>query len=264
MIKRIDCNGVALNVFDSGSGQPLLLVHGFPLDHTMWRGQMDDLSDRFRVIAPDLRGFGKSQVVPSVATMEQMADDLAALLESLGEREPVTFCGLSMGGYVAWQFWRRHRARLKHLILCDTRAVADSDEMAQFRLKTAERVLREGPSVVADMMLAKLFAESTLRAQPEILAATRQVILAADAQGVAAALLGMAQRIDMTETLSQIDVPALVVCGEHDAISTVEEMRGIAGSIPGAEFVEIKDAGHMAPLEQPRAINEAIRLFLQR
>ncbi|HEY2411185.1 MAG TPA: alpha/beta fold hydrolase, partial [Pirellulaceae bacterium] len=120
---NVQVNGIKLNVVERGTGVPLLLAHGFPLDHSMWSGQLDGLSDRCRVIAPDLRGFGASDVVPGVATMQQMADDLAGVLDALAIREPVIFCGLSMGGYVAWQFALRHRTRLAKLILCDTRAI---------------------------------------------------------------------------------------------------------------------------------------------
>src|SRR4051812_47482628 len=119
-----------LNVVQRGNGTPLLLAHGYPLDHTMWRGQLDGLADGCRVIAPDLRGFGASGVTPGVVTMEQLADDMARLLEALQIKDPIVFCGLSMGGYVAWQFALRHRPRLARLILCDTRAMADPPEAA--------------------------------------------------------------------------------------------------------------------------------------
>src|SRR5687768_13865152 len=112
-----------LHYFDTGRGTPLLLVHGFPLDHTMWQVQIDGLAERYRVIAPDLRGFGQSSVTQGLVTMQRMADDIAELLSGIKLSEPVVFCGLSMGGYVAWQFALRHRQRLARLILCDTRAV---------------------------------------------------------------------------------------------------------------------------------------------
>src|SRR5438477_10780764 len=130
----LEVQNVRFNVIDRGRGTPLVLVHGYPLDHSMWQGQIEGLSDMCRVIAPDLRGFGKSSVTPGVVTMEQMADDVAALLDELSITERIIFCGLSMGGYVAWQFAFRHRPRLAKLILCDTRAVADSLEVASGRL----------------------------------------------------------------------------------------------------------------------------------
>jgi 3-oxoadipate enol-lactonase len=253
---------ISLNVLDQGKGTPLLLVHGFPLDHTMWRQQIETLAGVCRVIAPDLRGFGKSGISSGTAGMDRMADDLADMLAVLKIEAPVVFCGLSMGGYVAWQFALRHRARLARLILCDTRAIADTPEAAAGRLKTAERVLAEGSAVVAEAMLGKLFAPATVAGQPELVEETRQVMLRTSPSGIAAALRGMAERPDVSGRLAEFDLPALVICGEHDGISPPAEMRQIAERLPQARFCEIKDAGHMAPLEQPAAVNAAIREFL--
>ncbi|MGE3777939.1 MAG: alpha/beta fold hydrolase, partial [Pirellulaceae bacterium] len=144
---RMQTGGLTWEVAQRGKGVPLLLVHGFPLDHTMWQKQLDDLSQVCRVVAPDLRGFGRSEVTPGMVSMGQFADDLAALLDALQISEPMIFCGLSMGGYVAWQFWRRHRSRLRGLILCDTRSVADSPEAAAGRRTTADKVVAQGPQV---------------------------------------------------------------------------------------------------------------------
>ncbi len=253
---------VHLNVVEQGAGLPLLLVHGFPLDHTMWQAQIEDLSCDAHVVAPDLRGFGESDGGGDVVLMEDFADDLAALLDVREIRTPVAFCGLSMGGYIAWQFFRRHRARLRALILCDTRAAADSPVAAAARLANAERVLKDGAGFLAEGMLEKLFAAETRQRRPELVEATRRAILAASPPGVAAALRGMAARPDASAWLPQMDLPALVVCGREDALSTVEEMRGIAARLPQARFVEIAGAGHMSPVEQPQAVNAAVRDFL--
>jgi pimeloyl-ACP methyl ester carboxylesterase len=264
MMGKCQVRDIDLNVVEAGAGPPLLLVHGFPLDHTMWQAQIDELSRDARVMAPDLRGFGESDGGGEVVLMEDFADDLAALLDRLGVAEPVVFCGLSMGGYIAWQFFLRHRARLRALILCDTRAAADAPAAAEARLTNARRVLEDGVGFLAQGMLDKLFAAETRQQRPELVAAVRRVMLAASPQGVAAALRGMAARQDASDLLPQIDVPALVVCGREDAISTVEEMRGIAQRLPQARFVEIAAAGHMSPLEQPQAVNAAVRDFLAR
>lgn len=261
-MKTVELHNASLHVADAGSGPVLLLVHGFPLDHSMWRNQIETLRDTCRVIAPDLRGFGASTGAAETITMEQMADDMAELLDRLEIAEPVTFCGLSMGGYVAWQFWKRHAGRLARLILCDTRAVADSEEAARGRSVMAERVLGEGASVVADAMLPRLFAEKTIREQPDVVQATRQVMQAAAPLAVAGALRGMAKRADMTSELPNIDVPTLVICGQHDVISPVAEMRSIADALPSASFFEVPGSGHMSPLEDPRAVNAAIRKFV--
>jgi len=258
----IEVHDVRFNAIDRGSGTPLVLVHGFPLDHSMWREQIDGLSDRYHVIASDLRGFGGSDVAAGIVTMDQMADDVAGILDALRVKDPIVLCGLSMGGYVAWQFALRHRRRLASLILCDTRAIADSPEVAAGRLKTAERVLSEGANVAADSLLPKLFAPATYDEQPQIVEETRQVILRTKPAGIAAALRGMAQRPDVTSALPQIDVPALVICGQHDGIAPPAEMRQIAQRLPKARFVEIEAAGHMSPLERPEPVNAAIREFL--
>lgn len=257
-MKKIAINGIPWAALDRGEGMPLLLVHGFPLDHTMWDAQIASLSARYRIIAPDLRGFGQSEPSDGAVSMQDFADDLAALLGELGVEEPVVLCGLSMGGYVALEFWRRHRRRLRGLVLCDTRAVPDTPEAAAARLATADRVLREGPEFLAESMLPKLFATANQQPEPEYVTATRRVILATDPRGIAAAARGMAQRRDFAPLLPQVDVPTLVLVGEQDAISTPHEMRGMAQAIPAARYVEIEGAGHMAPLEKPAEVTAAI------
>jgi pimeloyl-ACP methyl ester carboxylesterase len=262
MMGKCIVRDIYLNVVEAGAGPPLLLVHGFPLDHTMWESQIGELAGDARVVAPDLRGFGASDAGGDIVSMEDFADDLAALLDALAVKEPLVFCGLSMGGYIAWQFFRRHRARLRGLILCDTRAEADTPAAAEARRVSAQRVLREGVGFLAEAMLEKLFAAETRQRRPEVVEATRRVMLAASPQGVAAALRGLAARPDASAWLPRMDLPTLVVCGQEDAISTVAEMRGIAARLPQARLVEVAGAGHMSPVEQPQAVNEAIRQFL--
>jgi pimeloyl-ACP methyl ester carboxylesterase len=261
---KVQAGRIELEVVRRGVGLPLLLVHGFPLEHSMWHTQIELLSSRWQVIAPDLRGFGGSQVIAGTATMEHMAGDLDTMLDALEIEEPVVFCGLSMGGYVGFQFWRKHRARLRALVLCDTRAIADTPEGAAGRLKLAETVLREGTGPLAEAMLPKLFAPATIERENEMVESQRKKIQAASREGVAAALRGMAARPSAVEYLPQISLPTLVVVGSDDAISTPDEMRGIAAAIPGSEFVVIPHSGHMTPLENPAAFDTAIERFLAR
>ncbi len=264
LMRLLRAGDVELQVLDRGEGLPVVFLHGFPLDHSMWDGQIAELSERCRAIAPDLRGFGGSGVVAGTATMAQMADDVAAALDALEVDEPVVLCGLSMGGYVAFEFWRRHIARLRGLVLCDTRAMPDTPEAARGRHETAQRVLSEGTGPLADAMLPKLFAPATLERQANLSAIQRQVILSTQPEGVAAALRGMAERSDFRGELPKIALPALVIVGEHDAISTVDEMRSIAEAMPDAEFTVISEAGHMSPLENARDVNAALERFLAR
>ncbi len=257
--------GHSLAVQLQGEGRPLLLVHGFPLDSRLWKHQLTALSGSHRVIAPDLRGFGASaQALGSSGSlsMDLLADDLAALLDELGIREPVTYCGLSMGGYIAWSFLRRHRRRLDRLILCDTLAAADPPEAAQKRLENADRALAEGCDFLVEAMLPRLLAETTPQEQPEVVEAVREMILQTPPQTVAAALRAMAQRPDSTPLLSTSDLPVLLICGQDDKVSTVQAMRTMWTACPQGQLVEIPQAGHLAPLEQPAAVNAAIEHFL--
>ncbi len=259
---RLTVGDATLNVEDCGQGPVLVLVHGYPLDHQMWRHQIDEFSRDHRVIAPDLRGFGQSTATPGVVTMERHADDLVALLDGLGVAEPVTLCGLSMGGYVAFAFAVKHRSRLAKLILCDTKAAGDTTEAAKTRLESAQKVLAEGPQAIVDGMVPKLFADAVITQQTDIVKAIRKVMLDTKPEGIAAALRGMAERPNVISQLPTIDAPTLVICGEHDVISPVAEMRAIAEALPHGQFVVIAGAGHMAPLEKPAEVNTAIRAFL--
>lgn len=261
---EVAVNGASFAVEQAGEGEPILLVHGFPLNHRMWQAQVAALSATHRVIAPDLRGLGGSGGAAGVVTMDQYADDLAGLLDTLGVTEPVTLCGLSMGGYVAFAFVRRHRDRLARLILCDTKAAADPPERKADRVKTAEQVLAEGTARLVESMPKSLLAPSTFETRPAVVAAVREMIASAPPAGVAAASRGMAARPDSNDLLPRIDVPTLVLSGEHDAITPPAEMRAMAERIRGATFELIPDAGHMSPMENPAAVNAAIRRFLGR
>lgn len=246
----------------AGQGSPILFVPGFPLTRRMWQAQTEALADSHRVIAPDLRGFGDGSPVAGLLTMDDYADDLAGLLDALGVTVPVTLCGLSMGGYVAFAFVRRHRARLARLVLCDTKAAADSSEKQAERERTAEDVLKDGTSGLARGMPRSLLGLRSLATRPLVAAAVGKMILAAPRESVAAALRAMAARPDSTDLLPSLDLPTLVLCGEDDAISPPDEMRSMASMIPNASYVEIPAAGHLAPMENPDAVNAALRRFL--
>ncbi|MBX3414002.1 MAG: alpha/beta fold hydrolase [Pirellulales bacterium] len=263
-MKTYDIGGAKIEVDDRGRGLPVLFVHGFPLDHSMWQAQIDELSAGYRTIAPDLRGFGASGPSSGTVTMRQFADDLATLLDQFKVTEPVVLCGLSMGGYVAWQFWRHHGQRLRALILCDTKASADSEEAVAGRHKLAAAVIATGHGAARDAMLPKLFARGTAERQPVLLERTKGMIGRAQPESIAAALRGMAERPDATPWLAQIRVPTLVIVGAEDTITTLDEMRGMADKIDGAELVVVPEAGHMAPMERPDIVTPAIASFLDR
>ena len=222
---------------------------------------METLSQTHRVVTIDLRGHGESSVTPGTVTMAEMADDVSSLMKELNIGT-ATIGGLSMGGYVAWEFWRRHREQLTALILCDTRAVADTEEVARGREMMAAQVVTAGAEMAEKSMLGKLMGPDTYESQPETVERVRQMILATDVETIAATQRGMAKRVDMTPHLAEVVVPALVLCGVHDVISPPDEMKGFAADMANAEFVPIENAGHLAPLEQPAATNQAIQNFL--
>jgi pimeloyl-ACP methyl ester carboxylesterase len=264
--KSAESMETSLAFVDHGEGPVLLLVHGFPLDHTMWQFQIDELSDAFRVIAVDLPGFGGSEPLDSSesdTSIRDYADALNSLLDQLGIDEPITFCGLSMGGYIGWQFLQHHRNRVSALIACDTRAAADDEKTARGRRLMAAHIATDGSASIAPGMASKICGATTAERQPEIIQWSVDTISATDPQSIATGQLAMADRPDATEWLTQIDVPALLIVGQEDQITPPAEMRAMADRIPGSKFVEIPHAGHLTPMENSVAFNEAVRAFLR-
>lgn len=246
----------------SAKAPTLLLVHGFPLDHSMWQHQAP-LLDEYSILAPDLFGFGASDPVADSLSMKSMADDLAQLLDCLDLPE-VIFCGLSMGGYIGWEFFARHRSRLAGLICCNTRAASDDELTARARRMAAKQVVEKGTKPIAAAMRVKLFAESTRHERSQLVEDVIAVIERTKPASIAAGQLAMARRQDHVRLLAHIDVPTLVVAGECDEITPAEEMQQLAVQIPASDFVAISNAGHMTPLEQPAAFNESVRQFSER
>jgi len=248
---------------EAGQGLPVVLLHAFPLNRTMWTPQVKELAARYRVITPDFRGHGESGAVDEDSTMERLAEDVRGLLDALG-LERVALGGLSMGGYAAFAFLRKHAARVSALILADTRAGADSEEGRQARHENAALVEKEGAGALAERLLPKLLGASTHAQRPEVVQAVREMILSTPPVGIARALRGMAARADSTPLLGTIKVPTLVLVGEEDVLTPPAESEAMAKAIPGAQLVKIAKAGHLSNLEQPAAFNQALQGFLGR
>ncbi len=249
---------------DDGPGPLVVLLHGFPLDRTMWEHQVEALGTLYRVITPDLRGLGESPTPAEISTIDEMADDVIELLDALGLDEPVVLGGLSMGGYVALSIAARHPQRLRALMLLDTKSQADTPEAAQQRETLASQLERVGNSApVAEAMLPKLLSPSTPSRIPNLAKHLDRQIRHASPAGLAAALRGMAIRPDRTPDLGGITLPTLVLAGVDDAVTPPDGMRKLAESLPNARFVEIPDAGHLTPLENPKATNAALLAFLK-
>lgn len=246
---------------EAGRGTPVVLLHAFPLNRKMWAPQVAALAAKYRVITPDFRGHGESGTAAEDSTMERLAEDVRNLLDHL-KLERIVLGGLSMGGYVAFAFFRRWPERVAALILADTRASADTEEGRKARFETAAVAEREGSGAIAEPMLPKLLAAATHERQPEIVAAVRAMILEASPAGIAAALRGMAARPASQDLLPQIKVPTLIFVGEHDVLTPPADSEAMAKAIPGSTLVKIPAAGHLSNLEQPTVFNRKLQEFL--
>lgn len=261
-MSKAQIRGIEMAYDMEGSGPVVMLLHGFPFNRTMWREQVEALSDRYRVITPDLRGFGETSANSSEpATMREMAEDVAALMDKL-DIERLTLGGLSMGGYVAFAFYRRFPLRVRNLILADTRPQSDTDEVKENRERQAQQALSEGMEGIADAILPKLFAPATIAERKDVAERLRAMMTGTSPQGAAAALRGMAERPDQTSLLPRILAPTLIIVGSEDQVTPLKDAQIMRREIRGSRLEEIEGAGHVSNLERPSEFNRALRSFL--
>ncbi len=240
-----------LAFLDEGPGPVVVLLHGFPLSSAMWKEQLTGVGSTYRIIAPDLRGHGDSPAPEGVYTIDEMADDVIELLDTLSLKVPVVIGGLSMGGYVALSLVVRYPARVRGLMLMDTRAGADTPDAAQKREETAREVIATGNvTAVVDSMIPRLFAKKTIDERAERVAFLREAMEQNSPRGIAGALRAMAIRPDRREDLAMIQVPTVVMVGEEDAITPPTEALALADAIEGARLEVIANAGHMAAVRE--------------
>jgi len=260
--QRLTVNGVNLAVEVRGDGPAILFVHGYPFDRTIWRDQIDAL-EGYRRIAPDLRGMGESDAPDLGYGMTTYASDLAALLDTLGV-DDVVLCGLSMGGYVIFEFLRQWRSRVRALILIDTRAEADGTEARRARDVAAATARESGAEAVAEAMLPKMVSAATLERDPTTVERIRRIMAATPVAGMVGALSSMRDRHDSTGLLPTLaGLPTLVIVGEEDTVTPPDGARRMAAAIPGARLVVVPAAAHVPPVEQPAETTTAIREFLR-
>jgi 3-oxoadipate enol-lactonase len=258
---RVTVDGVELSYSVAGSGPVVLPIHAFPLHAGMWEPQIEALENSVRFLTPDLKGFGASDAPedPAAYTMDAYADELAGLLDDAGV-DAAVLCGLSMGGYVAFAFWRRHRERVRALVLADTRAEADSPEAFERRTNQQQQVREKGPPALTEGLLGALLAPSTRDQRPDVVERVKD-LMDNPAAGYIGALEAMKQRPDSTADLAAIDVPTLVVVGEEDALTPPDAARKVHEHIGGSRLVVVPQAGHLSNLEAPDAFNGALAEF---
>jgi 3-oxoadipate enol-lactonase len=244
-----------------GEGTPVLLLHAFPAHHGLWLPAAQALINRYRVILPDLRGHGDSGVGDGPATVEKHTADLVRVLDDVQVGRAV-IAGVSIGGYVFFEFWRRHRGRVAAVILCNTKAQADTPEARAGRLKSADEVVERGTEPFVESMVPRLLGKTTLNSRPDLVDGARRMMMRMSPAGISAVQRGMAERPDSVATLKTINVPALVIVGEEDTLSTPADAELMRGNLAGSQLKVIPRAGHYAVWEQHEAVGSAVRQFL--
>ena len=244
-----------------GKGPPVVLLHPFPSNREFWNPVAAALDSRYRLILPDLRGHGDSEIGEGPALMAKHASDVGRVLKAAGVGK-AAFIGCSIGGYILFEFWRRFRRRVTSLALCDTRPQADNTEARANRLKAAADVLEQGTEPFIESMIPKLIGRTTVATRPDLVDGARAMMRKMSAEDISMVLHGMAQRPDSMADLKTISVPTLIVIGEEDILTTVADGELMRQNIAGSQLKVIPKAGHYAPWEQPEAVGAVLRQFL--
>ncbi len=261
---RTKVRDIYMEYEDHGSGMPLLFIHGYPLNRSLWDLQVNELADAARVLAPDLRGHGGSDPAPGPYSMDLHAQDCRDFLDTLHVTQPVVLCGLSMGGYIALAFYRKYPERAGGLILAATRAGPDSSEGKANRDKGMALARENGVRAITETMLPKMLSPESYQARPELVERVRRMMESTSLEGVLGDLAGLRDRPDSTPTLAQIDRPALILHGADDQLIPPAEAEAMHAAIKGAQLQIIPDAGHLLNWEQPEAFNHAVREYLRK
>lgn len=258
---QVRSNDAEIIYSTQGDGPAVVLLHPFPLNHRFWLPVAERLSPQYKLIVPDLRGLGDSAPGDGPATMEKHAEDLRRLCDDARVGQAV-FVGVSIGGYILFEFWRRFRERVTALGFCNTRAGADTEEGRKGRLESAKQIEQRGTELFIEGLLPKLMGETTRRNRPDIVGEARKMALATTGKGLIANQLGMAARPDSIPILATIDVPTLCVGGSEDIPAPTAEIERIHQGIRGSRLRVIQQAGHFAALERPEEFAEILREFL--
>jgi 3-oxoadipate enol-lactonase len=253
---------IRLEYTDQGTGTPIVLLHAFPLNRTMWAPQLDSFSASFRTIAVNLRGHGGSSLSQASYTLEDLATDVKDFLDHLTIQQAV-FVGLSMGGYILMAFYRLYPERVKGLILADTRAQADTPEGRAGRFEMIRTAETQGASAIADIMIPRLLSAHTIKTNPELVGEVRAMIIHNSVDTIVADLRAMVERPDSVSLLATIARPTLILVGELDQGTPPADARLMAERIPKAHLTVLPDAAHLSNLEKPEVFNQSVLSFLE-
>lgn len=255
--------GNLISVTVQGAGTPLVLLHGFPLDHRQWLPQLEQLSAHYRVIAPDLRGFGQSTLTEQVYSIAELAEDVEQVRQHYCPQERIILCGLSMGGYVAFEYWRHHAANLLGLILVNTKPDADTAEARVGRQQMSAIARQAGGWQAVSGMLPKLLSAQQLSERGSAYQATEHMLRTCSVDAICQAQQALAARADFIVKLPAIETPTMVITGSEDSIAPPESTRKWAAVIPNSSCHVIPDAAHLTPLEAPDQFNTLVHSFVQ-
>ncbi len=253
-MQKVNIDGINIAYARRGQGAPLVLIHGYPLDHSIWEELVPLLEPDFDLIIPDMRGFGDSDVMPADDSILEYASDIAGLLSQLRINKAYV-AGHSMGGYVALAFARMYEERVNGLAMVSSQMAADTQERKQGRYATAEKVLAEGAQPVVDAMATKLSAD------PAIQQFVGDVISRQPPQGIASALRAMANRPDSSDIFKVFPFPVVIVHGDADMLIPVERGQEMKDALPAAHYVELPGVGHMPMMEEPKGVSQALHAF---
>jgi pimeloyl-ACP methyl ester carboxylesterase len=261
LVQRVKSGDAEIAYRVLGDGPPVALLHPFPANHEFWLPVAEVLATRYRVILPDLRGHGDSEVGEGPATMEKHAADVARVLDDAGAgRAPMI--GVSIGGYLLFEFWRRNRGRIAALGLCNTKAAADNAEGRATRLQAANDVLERGTEPFFQTMIPRLLGRTTRESRPDLVEGALRMMRKMSPDDVAQVQRGMAERPDSLETLKTINVPTLLITGDEDVLTGVNEAELMRLHISGSRLTVIPKAGHYSPWEQSQEVARLLRQFL--
>lgn len=255
-------SGNLISLTVAGQGPALILLHGFPLDHRQWQEQLTGLSEYFRVIAPDLRGFGNSTLASQPHTMADLADDVEQMRLHLAGDEKIALCGLSMGGYVAFEYWRRHPQYLSALVLTNTKPEADDEQGKASRQAMIDQAQQSGSWSAVSGMLSKQLSEAHQQERGDVYQNVERMLKACSVEALCNAQRAMANRADFTTFLPRLSTPTLVIAGEEDSITPPMATRKWAAVMPHSQCHVVAGAAHLTPLEQPEQFNSLVREFL--
>jgi pimeloyl-ACP methyl ester carboxylesterase len=259
MKKTID--NLALFLDGNRKAKPIIFIHGFPYDHSMWDKQIEEFSKDYFCVSYDIRGLGSSPAGDGQFTMEMFVDDLEKIINELNLNRPI-LCGLSMGGYISLRAVERMENKLRALILCDTKSVADDNEGKLKRAAAIKQINGGNFENFIDAFVLNCFGDEFIKKNKSDFDTVVNRSKKSSPVGVKGSLLAMAGRTDTTHNLTKISIPTLIICGDEDKLSPPDVMKSMADKIKDSEFVLIKDAGHMTPIEKPQAVNKSIKDFL--